>query len=77
MYVHIGNNIILNKNDIIAIFDINVLKESRNNLRINNIIKARKLQNDSSVIIKKNGEEIITNISVSTLKKRLDKANIF
>ncbi len=77
MYVHIGNNIILNKNDIVAIFDINVLKESRNNLRINNIIKARKLQNDSSVIIKKNGEEIITNISVSTLKKRLDKANIF
>lgn len=77
MYVHIGNNIILNKNDIVAIFDINVLKESRNNLRINNIIKARKLQNDSSVIIKKNGEEIITNISVSTLKKRLDKTNIF
>ena len=76
MYVHIGNDEILNRNDVIAVFDVEMLKTSRQNLRILNKLKDRNNSSDKSVIIinKKNKEEIIfSNIAVSTLKKRLEK----
>lgn len=75
MYVHIGNNEILNKDDVIAILDVKTIMESRQNLRIINKLKERNDPADQSVIIVqrgKNEENIFTNIAVSTLKKRLE-----
>ncbi len=74
MYVHIGNDEILNREDIIAILDLSKIKESRQNLRIINEMKARNNPADQSVIIVQKGnkeEKIFTNIAVSTLRKRL------
>ena len=74
MYVHIGNDEILNRDDIIAVLDLNKICESRQNLRIINEMKARNNPNDQSVIIIQKGdkeEKVFTNIAVSTLRKRL------
>ncbi len=76
MYVHIGNNEILNKNDIIAVIDVKTLKESRVNLRLINKLKERDKKDDESVIIIQKGKEqkeIFSNISIFTLRKRLEK----
>lgn len=76
MYVHIGNNEILNKNDIIAILDIKAIKESRTNLRLINLLNERNKKDDETVIILQKGKEqkeIFSNISVLTLRKRLEK----
>ncbi len=76
MYVHIGNNEILNKNDIIAVIDVKILKESRVNLRLINKLKERNKKDDESVIIIQKGKEqkeIFSNISIFTLRKRLEK----
>lgn len=76
MYVHIGNNEILNKNDIIAVINVKTLKESRTNLKLINKLKERNRKDDESVIIiQKDGEqkEIFSNISIFTLKKRLER----
>ena len=74
MYVHIGNDEILNRDDIIAVLDLSQIKHSRQNLRIINEMKARNNPCDQSVIIiQRNDKEerIFTNIAVSTLRKRL------
>ena len=74
MYVHIGNDEILNRDDIIAVLDLNKICESRQNLRIINEMKARNNSADQSVIIIQRGnkeEKIFSNIAVSTLRKRL------
>ena len=76
MYVHIGNNEKLNKNDIIAILDIKAIKESRTNLRLINLLNERNKKDDETVIILQKGKEqkeIFSNISVLTLRKRLEK----
>lgn len=76
MYVYIGNNEILNKNDIIAILDIKAIKESRTNLRLINLLNERNKKDDETVIILQKGKEqkeIFSNISVLTLRKRLEK----
>ena len=76
MYVHIGNNEILNKNDIIAVIDVKTLKVSRVNLRLINKLKERNKKDDESVIIIQKGKEqkeIFSNISIFTLRKRLEK----
>ena len=74
MYVHIGNDEILNRDDIIAILDLSQISQSRQNLRIINEMKARNNPNDQSVIIIQKGdkeEKVFTNIAVSTLRKRV------
>ena len=74
MYVHIGNDEILNREDIVAILDLSQIRQSRQNLRIINEMKVRNNSNDQAVIIIQKGdkeERIFTNIAVSTLRKRL------
>jgi hypothetical protein len=76
MYVHIGNNEILNKNDIIAVINVKTLKESRTNLKLINKLKERNRKDDESVIIMQKDEEqkeVFSNISIFTLKKRLER----
>ena len=66
----------MNKNDIIAILDIKAIKERRTNLRLINLLNERNKKDDETVIILQKGKEqkeIFSNISVLTLRKRLEK----
>ena len=73
MYVHIGNDEMLKINDIIAILDVDTLKESRNNLRILNMLKNQSSDIKSVILIEKKGEsqEYFSVISSNTLKRRI------
>lgn len=80
MFLHIGNNIIVNSKDIVGIFNIKAIKNTneynklledlkeKNNLNINNNVEQKTL------IITKDKNEVkgyITNISSVTLSKRI------
>ena len=75
MYVHIGNDEMLKINDIIAILDVDTLKESRNNLRILNMLKNQSSDIKSVILIEKKGEsqEYFSVISSNTLKRRREQ----
>ena len=80
IYIHIGNNEILNREDIIAILDVEQLIQNRNNLRIINKYKERNNSKDQSVIVvEKDGKErfVFTNVAISTLRKRLSQDNVY
>ncbi len=80
IYIHIGNNEILNREDIIAILDVEQLVQNRNNLRIINKYKERNNPKDQSVIVvEKDGRErfVFTNVAISTLRKRLSQDNVY
>ena len=80
IYIHIGNNEILNREDIIAILDVEQLVQNRNNLRIINKYKERNNSKDQSVIVvEKDGKErfVFTNVAISTLRKRLSQDNVY
>lgn len=76
MYTHIGNGTIIKNKDVIGVFDMKTIQSSRNNLRIQHHLKEKNLEG-KSVILKetKEGtfEEVVSDIAVSTLKKRLAK----
>ena len=82
MYVHIGKDIVINSDNIIAILDIETLEKKENleevlqNLKISDkIIDASKKNKKSLIIVQKNGINFgyITNISTITLAKRAEK----
>lgn len=76
MYTHIGNGMIIKNKDIIAIFDMKTIQSSRENKRIQFKIKENNL-NGKSVILKEisknNYDEYVSEIAVSTLKKRFER----
>ena len=82
MYVHIGKDVVINSENIIAILDIDSLKKKKNlnevlqNLKISdNIIDVSDNNRKSLIILEKNNEILgyITNISSTTIAKRADK----
>ena len=75
MYVHIGNDVMLKSKDIIGIFDVETLKQSRSNLRILNMLKEQSTDIKSVIIVEggKKVEEIFTIISATTIKNRIDR----
>lgn len=82
MYVHIGKDMVINSNNIIAILDIDSLEKKKNleevlqNLKISdNIIDVSDNNRKSLLILEKNNEILgyITNISSTTIAKRADK----
>lgn len=75
MYVHIGNDEMLKISDIVAILDVETLKESRNNLRILNMLKNKSNDIKSVILTDKKGEEheFFSVISPNTLKKRIEQ----
>ena len=82
MYVHIGKDMVINPNNIIAILDIESLEKKKNleevlqNLKISdNIIDVSENNKKSLIILEKNNEILgyITNISTTTIAKRADK----
>ena len=84
MFVHIGNNIILKQEDIIGIFNIKAIKNTKeyikiiNNLKENNkLIKIENTEENTLIITEKNNiiKGYITNISSVTIEKRLKNTN--
>lgn len=75
MYVHIGNDELLKSEDIIAILDVKTLRQSRNNLRIINLLKDQNSDVKSVVLIKKGEkiEERFSIISTTTIKSRIEQ----
>ena len=82
MYVHIGKDIVIDSENIIAILDIESLEKRKKleevlqNLKISdNIIDVSDNNKKSLIILEKNNKIIgyITNISSSTLAKRASK----
>ncbi len=75
MYVHIGNDELLKSEDIIAILDVETLRQSRNNLRIINLLKDQNSDVKSVVLIKKGEkiEERFSIISTTTIKSRIEQ----
>ncbi len=77
MYVHIGKDIVINSENIIAILDISSLRKNKNNLEevlqklkiSDNIIDVSD-ENKKSLIILNNNSAYITNISSVTIAKR-------
>ena len=79
MYLHICKNIIIKKENIIGIFDIETIKDTKeyNNIyndliKKNNIIDISDDIKKSLILTKENGKYkgYISNISVTTLEKR-------
>ena len=75
MYVHIGNDELLKSEDIIAILDVETLRQSRNNLRIINLLKDQNSDVKSVFLIKKGEkiEERFSIISTTTIKSRIEQ----
>ena len=101
MYTHIGNGIILKNKEVIGIFNIKTMQNSRENKRMlleiqkieykgfekeeldlrKSKIKNRKMTmkdftNKSVILIESDDDEnkyVVSQIAVSTLKKRLEK----
>ena len=77
MYVHIGKDVVINSENIIAILDISSLGKNKNNLEkvlqkfkiSDNIIDVSD-ENKKSLIILNNNSAYITNISSVTIAKR-------
>ena len=76
MYVHIGKDLVINSENIIAILDIGSLRKKKNveeilqKLRINDKIIDVSDENKKSLIILNKNLAYITNISSATLAKR-------
>lgn len=82
MYVHIGKDVIIKSDNIIAILDIESLEKKKKleevlqNLKINDkIIDVSEENRKSLIIIQKEGKNYgyITNISSATIGKRASK----
>lgn len=74
MYLHIGKNNILLFKDIIGIFDLETIKNSEENKKL--MQKTNILDDSKTLIItnKKNEtKEVVSNISILTLQKRIIK----
>ena len=75
MFTHVGDGVILKTKDIIGIFDMKTINASRENKRIQFEIKEKKLEGNSVILVEENDrfENQVSQISVATLKKRVEK----
>lgn len=75
MYVHIGNGKMIKEKDIIGIFDEKTIEASRENKRIQFYLAQNHLKGKSIILreqTKGEYKEEVSDISVVTLKKRLE-----
>ena len=84
MYLHIGNNVVINTDELIGIFDIETIKKQelsllQNNEKINNFetIDISEGKAKSYILLKTEKKIIkyISNISSVTLSKRVNEYN--
>lgn len=78
MYTHIGDSLIVKTRDVIGVFDIKSIESSRENKRIQFEMKENNVTGKSVILMQdgKKYKEIFSQISVNTLKKRLEKGII-
>lgn len=85
MFLHIGKDVVLQSKNIIGIFDIESLKKSNisnkflENLKNENLVYNVSDDVNKSLIISQDNDKIkgyISNISSTTLNKRINIANI-
>ncbi|MBQ9266888.1 MAG: DUF370 domain-containing protein [Clostridia bacterium] len=75
MFLHFGENNLIKLKDIIGVFDIETLKNSSENKQfLDNIKEIDK--NNKTLIIGKN-ENYFSNISVTTINKRINQKMMF
>ncbi len=72
MFLHIGENNLIKSKDVIGIFDIKSLKSSSDNK--NFFDKIDKDVEDKKTVIVTDKGEVLSNILVSTMSKRLNKS---
>lgn len=79
MYLHIGRDFVINNKDIIGIFNIDCIKNTKEYKSLyrkieeeNNIIKISENQNKTFILIKKDEKTkgYVSNIGASTIGKR-------
>lgn len=75
MFTHIGDGIILKSKDIIGIFDMKTINTSRENKRIQFELKEKNLDGKSVILLQDKDKitNLVSQISVATLKKRIEK----
>lgn len=76
MYLHIGNNDMVLIRDVIAVFDLEKLKSRKDNKKFLSKISEKEMKDNKTVVLTlENGllKPYCTNISVMTIKKRIEK----
>ncbi len=76
MYLHIGNNDMVLIRNVIGVFDIDKIKESKYNKMFLANISEKELKDNKTVVLTiEDGllKPYCTNISVMTIKKRIEK----
>ena len=76
MYLHIGNNDMVLIRNVVGVFDIDKIKDSKYNQNfLSKISDKEKKENKTVVLTIENGllKPYFTNISVMTIKKRIEK----
>lgn len=75
LFTHIGDGIILKSKDIIGIFDMKTINTSRENKRIQFELKEKNLDGKSVILLQDKDKvtNLVSQISVATLKKRIEK----
>ena len=76
MYLHIGNNDMVLIRNVIGVFDLDKIKESKYNKKFLFKFSEKEMkENKTLVLTNENGllKPYFTNISVMTIKKRIEK----
>ena len=76
MYLHIGNNDMVLIRNVIGVFDLEKIKDSKYNKKFMSKIPEKELKNSKTIVLTlENGllKPYCTNISVMTIKKRIEK----
>ena len=76
MYLHIGNNDMVLVRNVIGVFDIEKIKESKHNKKFLLKIPEKELKDNKTLVLTlENGllKPYCTNFSVLTIKKRIEK----
>lgn len=79
MFLHIEEERLISINDIIGVFDLSELNKNKENRNFTFRFKDEDRLKKTLILINKNEkiEEIFSNLSVTTLEKRINKKNKF
>ena len=76
MYLHIGNNDMVLVRNVIGVFDLEKIKDSKYNKKFLSKISEKDMKDNKTVVLTlEDGllKSYFTNISVMTIKKRIEK----
>ena len=76
MYLHIGNNDMVLVRNVIGVFDLEKIKDSKYNKKFLSKISEKDMKDNKTIVLTlEDGllKSYFTNISVMTIKKRIEK----